>query len=196
MIIDKLQIKLNNIYKRTYTSKGEYMKKIKFIGVIVIFLLTVLYHFLYDWLPNPVFSVFFPVNESIWEHMKLLYSGILTWGIIECFIFKYKKIKYKNFFSSLFLEMITSIMLYLIIYLPLYNTFGENMIISIGLLLIVIALEEIFSYYLLTLSKENKLLDKISIILIILGFVIFLALTYDPPKNYIFYDIESKKYGI
>ncbi len=172
------------------------MKKIKFIGVIVIFLLTVLYHFLYDWLPNPVFSVFFPVNESIWEHMKLLYSGIFTWGVIEYFIFRKKNISYRNFFSTLFLEMVTSIMIYLIMYLPLYNVFGENMVISIGLLIIVIILEEIFSYYLLSYFKENRILDRISILFIVLGFVVFLCFTYDPPRNYIFYDIVSNKYGI
>ena len=172
------------------------MKRIKFIGVIVIFLLTILYHFLYDWLPNLVFSVFFPVNESIWEHMKLLYSGIFTWGVIEYFILRKKGISYRNFFSTLFLEMVTSIMIYLIMYLPLYNVFGENMVISIGLLIVVIILEEIFSYYLFSYSKENRILNRISILFIVLGFVVFLCFTYDPPRNYIFYDIVSNKYGI
>ena len=172
------------------------MKRIKFIGVIVIFLLTILYHFLYNWLPNPVFSVFFPVNESIWEHMKLLYSGIFTWGVIEYFILRKKGISYRNFFSTLFLEMVTSIMIYLIMYLPLYNVFGESMAISISLLIVVIILEEIFSYYLFSYSKENRILDRISILFIVLGFVVFLCFTYDPPRNYIFYDIVSNKYGI
>lgn len=172
------------------------MKKIKIIGVIVIFLLTVLYHFLYEWLPNPVFSVFFPVNESIWEHMKLLYSGFLTWGVIEYFILKKKNIKFTNYFSSLFLTMIISIILYLIIYLPLYNLFGENMIISIGLLLIVIIIMTIFNFYLINRKEENSFFNKVSAILIILGYIVFLSLTYDPPKNYIFYDNTENKYGI
>ena len=172
------------------------MKKIKVVGIIVIFALTVLYHFLYEWFPNPVFSVLFPVNESIWEHMKLLYSGILTWGIVEYFILKRKNIKFTNYFSSLFLTMITSIIVYLILYLPLYSLFKENMFISIGLLIIVIILMEIFNYYLISRKEENKFLDKVSIILIILGYVVFLSLTYDPPRNYIFYDTTENKYGI
>ena len=172
------------------------MKKIKVVGVVVIFALTVLYHFLYEWFPNPVFSVLFPVNESIWEHMKLLYSGILTWQIIEYFILKRKNIKFTNYFSSLFLTMITSIIVYLILYLPLYSLFKENMFISIGLLIIVIILMEIFNYYLISRKEENKFLDKVSIILIILGYVVFLSLTYDPPRNYIFYDTTENKYGI
>ena len=172
------------------------MKKIKVVGVVVIFALTVLYHFLYEWFPNPVFSVLFPVNESIWEHMKLLYSGILTWGIVEYFILKRKNIKFTNYFSSLFLTLITSIIVYLILYLPLYSLFKENMFISIGLLIIVIILMEIFNYYLIIRKEENRFLDKVSIILIILGYVVFLSLTYDPPRNYIFYDTTENKYGI
>ena len=172
------------------------MKKIKVVGVLVIFALTVLYHFLYEWFPNPVFSVLFPVNESIWEHMKLLYSGILTWGIVEYFILKRKNIKFTNYFSSLFLTLITSIIVYLILYLPLYSLFKENMFISIGLLIIVIILMGIFNYYLIIRKEENRFLDKVSIILIILGYVVFLSLTYDPPRNYIFYDTTENKYGI
>lgn len=43
-------------------------------------------HFLYRWLPNPVTALFSPVNESLWEHVKVLYWPYLlaalwvTWG--------------------------------------------------------------------------------------------------------------------
>ena len=32
----------------------------------------VLFHFLYQWFPNPVFALVSPVRESIWEHVKVL----------------------------------------------------------------------------------------------------------------------------
>ena len=70
------------------------------------------------------------------------------------------------------------------------------MFISIGLLIIVIILMGIFNYYLIIRKEENWFLDKVSIILIILGYVVFLSLTYDPPRNYIFYDTTENKYGI
>ena len=34
-------------------------------------------HFLYDWVPNPVTALFSPVNESLWEHGKLIFWPIL-----------------------------------------------------------------------------------------------------------------------
>lgn len=172
------------------------LKKIKIIGTLTIFTLTFLYHFLYEWFPNPIFSVLFPVNESIWEHMKLLYTGILSWGLIEIILLKKNKINYNNYPCQLFLTAFTSIIVYLILYLPIYNLIGEKLIISISLLFIVILLEQILSYYLLKQKKETDILDKISIILIILFYMILLNLTYDPPKNYIFYDTVENKYGI
>ena len=35
-------------------------------------------HFLYDLWPNPLTVVFAPVNESVWEHLKLLYWPFLA----------------------------------------------------------------------------------------------------------------------
>lgn len=172
------------------------LKKIKIIGTLTIFTLAFIYHFLYEWFPNPIFSILFPVNESIWEHMKLLYTGILSWGLIEIILLKKNKINYNNYPYQLFLTSFTSIIVYLILYLPIYNIIGEKLIISISLLFIVILLEQILSYYLLRQKKETDILDKISIILIILFYMILLNLTYDPPKNYIFYDTIENKYGI
>ena len=172
------------------------LKKLKIIGAIVIFALTILFHFLYDWFPNTIFSILFPVNESIWEHMKLLYSGIIAWGLIEYFILKKQNMKKDNYWYQLFLTAVTSIPLYLIIYLPLYTIFKENIFISIGLLILVIILEQIFSYYLLKNNTKKETLNKVSIILIVLGYIVFTSLTYNPPKNYIFYDTQENIYGI
>ena len=161
----------------------------------MVFSLTFLFHFMYEWFPNPVFSIFFPVNESIWEHMKLLYSGFIFWSIIEYIILKKYKIKFHDFSKNIFLVSITSIIVYLILYLPLYHIFNENLFISILLLIIVIFLEEIFSYYLL-LSKKNSLLNKVSKFLILLFYFVFIILTYNPPNNFLFYDAHNNCYEI
>ena len=107
------------------------LKTIKIIGVFVIFSLCFLFHFLYDWLPNSLFSIFFPVNESIWEHMKLIFSSYVFYGIFDYLLIKKNNIKYNNFLIQLFLIPIIGIILYLIVFIPIYNKIGENMIISI-----------------------------------------------------------------
>ena len=42
----------------------------------------VLLHFLFQWLPNPVFALVSPVRESVWEHVKLIYVPLLAVSLI------------------------------------------------------------------------------------------------------------------
>ena len=171
------------------------LKKIKFISVIGIFLLSILSHFVYDLFPNIITSIFFPVNESIWEHMKILFTSILLYGIIDYILLKKNNIELKNFNSQLFFTAFISIPIYLIIYLPIYNFIGENLFISIFLLLVVYSIVSYLSYKIL-LSEEFKLLNKVSVYLIIIMYFIFTYLTYFPIHNYLFYDSNDKIYGI
>ena len=69
------------------------LKNTRIISTIVIFLLCFLFHFIYDWLPNTLTAIFFPVNESIWEHMKLLFSAVCFYGIIDYIILQKFKVK-------------------------------------------------------------------------------------------------------
>lgn len=116
------------------------LKKIKILGVFSIFGLCFLLHFIYNWIPNSILAIFVPVNESIWEHMKLIPTSFILWGIIDFILLK-KYENFNNFLLQLFIVPVIGIILYLLIYLPLYNIFGENMIISIVLLFIVIGPE-------------------------------------------------------
>ena len=171
------------------------LKTIKIIGFFVIFLLCFPFHFLYDWLPNSLFSIFFPVNESIWEHMKLIYISFVFYGIFDYLLLKKNNINFNNFLIQLFLIPILAIIIYLIIFIPIYKIIGENMIVSIGLLAIVIMIEQILSIFILK-YKEIKYQNIIGIIGIILVYIIFGYLTYKPIENYIFYDTVKDKYGI
>lgn len=171
------------------------LKTIKIIGIFGTFILCFPFHFLYEWLPNSLFSIFLPVNESIWEHMKLIYTSFVVYGIIDYILLNKNKIKFNNFLLQLFVIPVIAIILYLIIFIPIYNSVGENMIINIGLLFVIIALEHLLSYYLLK-YQNIKYQKMIGIIGIILVYIIFGYLTYRPIQNYIFYDNVENKYGI
>lgn len=169
------------------------LKKIKILGIFIVFFLCFPLHFLYDFINNPILSIFLPVNESIWEHMKLIYTSYILYGIVDFILLKKHNIN--NFMLQLFIVPLIAIILYLIIYLPIYNIIGENMAFSIILLFIIIIFEEILSYYLLSI-KEIKYESIIGIIGIISIYIIFGYLTYKPIINYIFFDIKDNKYGI
>lgn len=171
------------------------LKRAKIISTTLIFLLCFLFHFIYDWLPSGITAIFFPVNESIWEHMKLLFSAVVFYGIIDYIILQKFKIKYNNFFTSLFVSAITIIPIYLIMFLPVYYKIGENMVITIGIMLLAIIISQVISYYILKARDCDKL-NIISLILIIVSYIIFAYLTYNPIKNELFFDTQEEKYGI
>ena len=171
------------------------LKQIKIIAIFGIFFISFIVHFLYELFPNILFSFIFPVNESIWEHMKILFTSTLLYGIIDYILLKKNNIKYNNFPFQLYFTAIITIPIYLTIYLPIYNLIGENLIISILLLFIVYIISQYISYNLLR-YKELKILNNIALPIIISMYILFIYLTYNPPHTYIFYDTKEKNYGI
>ena len=69
--------------------------------------------------------------------MKILFTSIILYGIIDYVLLKKNNIDFNNFKSQLFFTAFISIPIYLIIYLPIYNFMGENLFVSIFLLFIV-----------------------------------------------------------
>lgn len=171
------------------------LKKIKLIAIINLFLLSFPAHFLYQFFPNILVSFFFPVNESIFEHMKIIFTTTCIYGSIDYLFLKINKIKFANFSFQLFLTSFFSIPIYLVIYLPIRYLIGEYLIISISLLLITYIISQILSYHILT-SPNISWLNSISIPLIILVYLNFIILTYSPPHHYLFYDTTTHSYGI
>lgn len=120
------------------------MKKYKYILVstVGILILSFLCHFVYDLFPNKLTVLFFPVNESIFEHVKMIYTANILWGIFEYFIYKRNKMNLDNFFISLFLGSLLNLVILLIIYLPVYYLLGEHLPLTIFILLFSILLSQ------------------------------------------------------
>ena len=170
------------------------IKKSRIIAIFGVFALSFLFHFAYELLPNFIFSIIFPVNESIWEHMKIIYSSIIFYGIIDYFIYKKFDLDYHNFVFSVVFSAFIGILIYLALFLPLYFKFGESMVLSIGILFITYIIVYFISYYILISDEFDY--SYLWILLIIIGYVIFGYLTYKPIHNQLFYDTHHKIYGI
>lgn len=169
-------------------------KILKIIGVIIAFILCFPLHFLYDKFPCFLTSIFAPVNESIWEHMKLLFGSIIVSGIIQKLIIIYKKEKVNNICFSNFIGALLSIPIFLILFLPIYFIIGENFILTISIMLLTIILSEIISYKIMNQKDFN--MENKTIIFVIIIYSIFTLLTYFPLKNVLFIDPTNNTYGI
>ena len=57
------------------------MKKRFLIAAVIAAAAGAVLHFLYDAVPNPLTALVSPVNESVWEHLKLLYWPMLLTAV-------------------------------------------------------------------------------------------------------------------
>ncbi len=170
------------------------LKKIKIINVVFLFLLSFLWHFVYDWFPNNIFALFFPVNESIWEHMKIIYFCLFMGSILEFVLCKKNNIKINNFYIEAMVKSILGVIFYLIIFIPLYLWLGESLLISISLMLITYIFMEYIGYKILTGEEMN--INILPVIIIVLGCIMFVILTFYPLHNFLFFDEVKFGYGI
>lgn len=171
------------------------IKKIKVISAIVAFFLAFPLHFIYEWFPNSFTAIFFPVNESIWEHMKLLFDALLLVGILEYFVYHHFDIEVSNLLFSTWFGAIISIPIYLILYLPIYYKMGEAMWWNLLCMAIVILIIQGIQTWILK-QQEKKWINIGSIPLMILTYIAFAYLTFYPIHTHLFFDTLEEKYGL
>ena len=67
------------------------IKRFCILGAVITVVLGVVSHFVYDWSgQNFLVGLFFPVNESTWEHMKLVYFPMLLVTLVAGKLFQEK----------------------------------------------------------------------------------------------------------
>ncbi len=163
-----------------------YVSKKNIFMIIFLFLLSFLWHFMYDWFPSVLTSIFFPVNESIWEHMKIIFYCLLIGSVLEK--------KGNNYYLNILVKPLVGVLFYLIIFIPLYLIFGESMFISLSLMLFTYIIMELLG---IKISKQEELNIKVlPIIIIILISILFSILTFYPLHNFLFFDSVKLSYGI
>ena len=171
-------------------------KTILIINTIAIFSLMFLFSNIYKWFPNFLTASIFPVNESLFEHLKLMFMTEVIISSIVYLIFKYKKVKFNNYFLGLLVSTIVTISLFFLIYLPIYNRFGEGLLYTMIIYLIVLIIGNYIFYLIMSKTKNNFLYNAISIISILLIWLILIYFTFNPIRNDFFFDTVSETYGI
>ena len=179
----------------------ENNKKIMIIKTVAIFLSLFLFSYIYKWLPNFLTSLIFPVNESLFEHLKMIYTceiivnaEVIVSMIIYLIIHK-KNNKINNYMFALLLSTLFNIVLFYLIYLPIYNRFGSNLIMTMIIYLVTLIISQ-YLFYLITNQKHNKLNNQVSLIIIPFIIIILAYFTYKPLKTEFFFDPIEEVYGI
>lgn len=164
-------------------------------GTVAIILLGTVLHYFYPWFgENRILGAFVPVNESVWEHLKLGYWGLLLFSIPEFFQIKSKV---NNYFAAKFLGILVLEFSILGIFYT-YTLFSQGPILWIDISSFVVGtlLCQALVFKLYLTQPLSPYFEWIAFFGFLGIGVLFAWFTYFPPQWPIFMDGNDFTYGI
>ena len=153
-----------------------------------------LLHFLYDWTNNAVWvSPFSGVNESTWEHMKLLFWPMFLFAIVENFFFRDRE----EFWCVEVKGILFGIVLIPVLFYTYNGVIGSSPDwINIAIFFISAAISYIYETRQFNNGTTVCKNPKLAIALLCAISVLFVAFTFATPEIGIFKDPLTGTYGI
>lgn len=176
---------------------GDSMKRVyknNIFGIIFVSVLGALCHFLYRWSGNSVIvGLFCPINESIWEHIKLLFFPYLLWGIIGYFCLR----DVKALLLSKLCGVLEGMVFIPIFYYSYTGIFGKSIeILNILSFFISVIIAFVTEYLLIKSGILEKKSNAVAIMVFIAIALLFGLFTFAPPFIPLFRDPITFTYGI
>ncbi|SKA85224.1 hypothetical protein SAMN05428976_10763 [Clostridium sp. USBA 49] len=166
-------------------------------GVPAIFLIGTFMHFLYDLSgKNIIVGLIAAVNESVWEHLKLVLLPIICWWSFYYFI-KCKKynIDKNKWFTSALVAVLTALITIPLLYYFYTEAFGiEILAVDISILFLAVLFGQLLAFHFYKYSKEINIYITICIFIFLI--LVFMIFTLYPPHIPLFRDSITGQYGI
>lgn len=100
------------------------LRRWELAGFIVVGVLGPLLHFVYRWSgEHPVAAAFSAVNESVWEHMKILFLPLFLMTLVEMVVFTER---YRNFLAVKFVSVLFGVLLVPVLYYTYTGVWGRS----------------------------------------------------------------------
>lgn len=163
------------------------------LGTPILFIIGSLMHFVYDWSGNlTIVGILAPVNESIWEHLKMASWPILIWWLTGYFLLSNRNtISSSQWFVSCAVAELGCLLVIISFYYTYTGALGiESLILDIFSLLLGISVGQILALHIFKFAKTNKNSLFLAITFIILLAIAFIAFTFVPPHIPLFKDFS------
>jgi len=172
------------------------IKKWYIWGTIFIIVIGTLIHFVYEWSGNnPLVVIFGAVNESTWEHLKLLFWPSFVFSIVE-----YKCIgkDYNNYITAKAVSYYVGILLIISMFYTYTGIIGrDSLVMDISIFIVSVFISQFIGYKITVsdynVSKKANVISLIAIALLVFAFIVF---TFNPPQIPLFQDPIIGGYGI
>lgn len=169
------------------------LKKIETISFFIACILGVLFHFVYEWSGNnPAAGIFSPVNESTWEHLKLIFFPILIVSVPEYFVLPSSR-QHRFWFSKL-ISILAGMILTVVLFYTYTGVYGKNVdALNIAIYFIAMTASYLLSFRILNADRKQGLSTMASLLCIFMIFLLFAVFTKRPPDIGLFQDLSKIK---
>ncbi len=164
-------------------------------GTVAVILLGTLWHFVFElagrWWP---LAFFFPVNESVWEHLKMAFWPAILFGV-----FQWRRLPghTRNLVVATVLSALLGPLLIVMASYGYTSILGRHyLVLDILNFMVAVALAQWVSYRVLTSPMDLRRYSGLAVVAIGLALMAFLSLSFSPPRWELFLDRPSGSYGI
>ncbi len=167
--------------------------KFELFSIVFTLILGTLLHFTFEWSNQNLFvGSFSAVNESVWEHLKLIYFPMLITAVIGSFFFEGKQSNYLCIKTKAILLAMAFVVVFFYTYTGIIGT--NFAILDIGSFVVAIILSSYYTYQKVQMSVSCNYLLAILILFIL--FLCFVLFTFFPPHIELFQDPITLTFGL
>ena len=166
-------------------------------GIAGLFVIGSAMHFAFAALGrSPLVGIFAPVNESVWEHTKLIvWPTILWWGLYLRFGRDRAEVDRGRWVSAMLVAVLTAIAVMFGTFYFYTGAFGVELLwVDILLLLVSVAAGQGLGLHLY--RRGRGIGQRAAWVAALLLVVLFAVVTFFPPKIPLFLDAPTGTYGI
>jgi hypothetical protein len=169
------------------------------LGIPVLIIVGSLMHFVYEWSGNStIVGIFAPINESVWEHLKMAFWPMLIWWLVGYFLLSINnKISAEEWFVSCVIAELICLLVIVSFYYTYTGALGiESLILDIFSLFLGVAVGQCLALHVYKYKKFNHYCLYIAVTILIFMAITFIVFTFYPPHIPLFEDPSTKIYVI
>lgn len=169
------------------------------IGIPVLCIISSLMHFVYDWSGKLIIiGIIAPVNESVWEHLKMAFLPTLLWWLAGYFVLgKREAISVPKWLFSCSVAAVICPLTIISIFYSYRGAFGiESLILDVLSLYIGIAFAQGLASHIYQKARMGAIWGCLAALALIVIAAAFVFYTFYPPHIPLFLDSPTGTYGI
>lgn len=168
------------------------LKKSEITGTIVTIIAGFLLHFTYELSGrNTIAALISPVNESTWEHLKLLFFPYMIFTLVSYF---YVGRRYANYATAKCIGILAGLcFIPLFFYLYTFILGTNDLFLDIAAFVIAVLISYRISYKISVNGKPK--MNCLSIVLLVFITMLFFVFTFHPPHTILFLDPITNSYS-